>query len=408
MHEAKAKEEEKEEKAKENEELMEAQCIKCKNDENYYNHENQLCNELDCLYNEEGEDQWNNIIKARQQSKKDLNIYLESVEDKIKAKRPTALDNAVSRAKEEANKADEDDDDIFAAERSDRNLKSTTDYVDLYKSTNCNVIFIHSNTKPEIFCLENFCKSGLVKQDILDQIRTGLKKDDMYEVWEKAVYTTCRSKLPGLNSSYAKQSFNKSDLILMIWDSEIEASNSTCAYAAIDFKQCYLYIDVICAQYGVGGILLDLIDKIANYLGYDEIRLESVETAFQAYMFKGYRPLRGDNAFTIPSSLQNFKTLFKRKPQILEYLVTNNMITQEEFEGEPVKELKNVNSVDLLEMQKIIPLKDNNKEVYDFVKEQAQTWIAAKKKENPSEPICIADIMKYIDFPKVKKEAEGN
>ena len=390
---------------------MEAQCIKCKNDENYYNHENQLCNELDCLYNEEGEDQWNNIIKARQHSKNDLNIYLESIEDKIKAKRPTALDNAVSRAKEEANKADEDDDDIFAAERSDRNLKSTTDYVDLYKSTNCNVIFIHSNTKPEIFCLENFCKSGLVKQDILDQIRTGLKKDDMYEVWEKAVYTTCRSKLPGLNSGYALQSFNESDLILMIFDSfPLEASNSTCAYAAINFKQCYLYIDVICAQYGVGGILLDLIDKIANYLGYDEIRLESVETAFQAYMFKGYRPLRGDNAFTIPSSLQNFKTLFKRKPQILEYLVTNNMITQEEFEGKPVLVLQNVKAQlsGLLKMQKIIPLKDNNKEVYDFVKEQAQTWIAAKKKENPSEPICIADIMKYIDFPKVKKEAEGN
>ena len=132
---------------------------------------------------------------------------------------------------------------------------------------------------------------------------------------------------------------------------------------AINFKKCYLYIDVICAQYGVGGILLDLIDKIANYLGYDEIRLESVETAFQAYMFKGYRPLRGDNAFTIPSSLQNFKTLFKRKPQILEYLVTNNMITQEEFEGEPVLVLQNVKAQlsGLLKMQKIIPLKDNSK-----------------------------------------------
>ena len=251
-----------------------------------------------------------------------------------------------------------------------------------------------------------------MKQDILDQIRTELKKDDMYKLWSQAVRTTCRSNMSSvdLDWMYALLSFNSSDMILMIWDSEVESSASTCAYAAINFKKCYLYIDVICAQYGVGGILLDLIDKIANYLGYDEIRLESVETAFQAYMFKGYRPLRGDNAFTIPSSLQNFKTLFKRKPQILEYLVTNNMITQEEFEGKPVLVLQNVKAQlsGLLKMQKIIPLKDNNKEVYDFVKEQAQTWIAAKKKENPSEPICIADIMKYIDFPKVKKEAEGN
>ena len=58
-------------------------------------------------------------------------------------------------------------------------------------------------------------------------------------------------------------------------------------------------------------------------------------------------------------------------------------------------------------MQKIIPLKDNNREVYDFVKEKAQTWIAAKEKESPSETACVADIMKYIEFSEAQEAQEA-
>jgi len=320
--------------------------------------------------------------------------------------------------------------DATAVRRVQHDVQQTTKFVDMYRRQHsvCNVVYLYArseNNEPGFrFCPNHFCQSGTISSSLLAKIRTDVDDHDMFNLWRESLKKVCRTGLTrSLNAKWAKQSFLDADVVIMAFGVdeaareagqglrrsarleqkrvleqplEIEKSAYTCAYAALQFRLCCLHVDVICAQYGAGGTLLDLIDKVANYMGYDDVTLNAIRGKSVPYFFKGFLPrpatssgVHESTTFPIDPPWINAETLFQKVPRVLKFLKEHAMITEKQFHGTaPVDRLTNVTLAQRRDlcMSKPVSRTPVNQTFYDW----------ARKNSGPT--TCIPKVLMQNDY----------
>lgn len=289
---------------------------------------------------------------------------------------------------------------VTSVRKAEDDIQRTTEFVNMYKQhSECNVVYLYTRSaayEPGFrFCVNHFCQSGAIPPPLLAKIRTDVDDQDMFNLWRKSLKYLCRTELTdSLNPKLAKQSFLDADVVIIVFGIDkavgdpldIEKSAYACAYAAIQFQECCLFVDMICAQYGAGGPLLELIDAVANYMGYGAVTLDAIRGKSLPYLFKGFLPIPAPSSgvlesttFPIDPPWCNVDNLFQKVPGVLNFLKEHAMITEEQHEGTaPVDRLENVALAHerFLRMRKLVRRTPVNQIVYDWESENSSTTTA--------------------------------
>jgi len=83
-----------------------------------------------------------------------------------------------------------------------------------------------------------------------------------------------------------------------------------CGLVFLDIASQYVYITLICAQRGLGRPLMNLVEEITVLLGYDTIKLDSLDAPFPFYLSNNYRLDNGRGTYRI-SDDEESKQLLK-------------------------------------------------------------------------------------------------
>ena len=112
-----------------------------------------------------------------------------------------------------------------------------------------------------------------------------------------------------INKSYIKSNYDLCDISIVLFSENIIKRTKTSKYVVcgllfLEERNKSLYLSLICAKRGIGGLLLKFAEMIGRFFKYQKIILTSVDKPMPVYIHKGYKFMTGTDTFDVENDVK--------------------------------------------------------------------------------------------------------
>ena len=112
-----------------------------------------------------------------------------------------------------------------------------------------------------------------------------------------------------VNKSYISSEYDDNNISFVLFSKHINVRTKEPKYIMCgllflkEFRKNIIYLSLICAKAGLGGVFLSLAENISKHLGYDTLKLVSIDDPLGFYIHKGYKFKKGKQTYEIPDGI---------------------------------------------------------------------------------------------------------
>ena len=189
---------------------------------------------------------------------------------------------------------------------STKNLKQFVRTLDngIFKSLNnstnmCNLLLVKIKNNNGVF---HYIKSSNGKIEVPSDSMLSILLNTMKLAENKLCSFT-------VNKDYVNEQYDTNNISLVLFSKHINQRSKKAKYVLCgllflkEFRKHIIYLSLICSKPKIGSAFILVAEKLSQKLGYDKLKLVSIDDPLGFYIHKGYSFLKGHQIYEIPKKV---------------------------------------------------------------------------------------------------------